>query len=102
MESSRKKKESAATPEVAEPAEKRMPVKSLRQDDCSASIWAREYPVQGKPTVFYSVTLERSYKDRNGSWRYTKSFSPDDLGKIVALCQQAEAALSELREEAAQ
>ena len=97
--SRKKKKESAATPEVAE-TEKRKPAKTLRQDDCSASIWAREYPVQGKPTIFYSVNFERSYKDRDGSWRYSRSFSQDDLGKIVALCQQAEAAITELRDAA--
>src|SRR6266567_7334580 len=99
MATSTKKKESAAAPEAAETA-KRTPAKSLRVDDCSASIWAREYPVQGKPTTFYSVTFERSYKDRNGSWSYTKSFSQDDLGKLIALCQQAEAAIAELRDAA--
>ena len=48
--------------------------------------------------MFFSVTLERSYKDRDGSWKYTKSFSAEDLGKIVSLCKQAETAIGELRE----
>lgn len=99
MATSTKVKESAAAPEAAESA-KRAPAKTLRQDDCSASIWTREYPVQGKPTTFYSVTFERSYKDRKGSWSYTKSFAPEDLGKLAALCQQAEEAIAELREAA--
>ena len=99
MATSTKKKDSAAATDAAEPA-KRTPAKTIRQDDCSVSIWAREYPVQGKPTTFYSVTFERSYKDRNGSWSYTKSFGPDDLGKIVSLCQEAEKAIAELRQAA--
>lgn len=79
---------------------KRLPAKVIRQGDCSASLWARQYAVQGKPTVFYSVTFERAYKDRNGSRNYTKSFASEDLGKIVMLCHEAETAIAELRKAA--
>lgn len=68
---------------------KRRPLATIRVEDCSASIWAREHVVQGSSKVFYSVTLERSYKDRDGAWKYTRSFDPDSLGKLVMLCQQA-------------
>lgn len=82
----------------AAPAAKRLPVKSFRVGDCSASIWAREFVAQGQPRVFYSVTLERSYKDRDGAWKYTKSFDLDSLGSVVALCQQASEAITALQE----
>jgi len=68
---------------------KRRPLATIRVEDCSASIWAREHVVQGSTKIFYSVTLERSYKDRDGAWKYTRSFDPDSLGKLVSLCQQA-------------
>ena len=67
----------------------RKPVATIRGNDCSASIWAREYLDQGVPKVFYSISFERSYKDRDGRWRYTRSFDRDSLGSIVSLCQQA-------------
>lgn len=67
---------------------KRRPLATIRVEDCSASIWAREHVVQGSNKVFYSVTLERSYKDRDGAWKYTRSFEADSLGKLVILCQQ--------------
>lgn len=73
-----------ALPEVV-----RKPVATIRAEDCSASIWAREHLVQGKPKTFYSISLERSYKDRDGRWRYTRSFDRDSLGAVVSLCQQA-------------
>lgn len=95
-----KKKEVAAT-KAAEtsPSQeaKRMPEKSFRVDDCSASVWAREHVVQGKPRVFRTITLERSFKDRDGAWRYTKSFDSDSLGKIVTLCQQVDEYIADLR-----
>ena len=68
---------------------KRKPYKTLRVEDCSASIWSRDVMVQGEPMQFHSVTLERSYKDRDGAWKYTKSFDADSLGRVVSLCQQA-------------
>lgn len=80
---------------------KRKPAAVIRVEDCSASIWAREFPVQGKPKTFYSVTLERSYKDRDGAWKYTKSFDADSLGKIVSLCQQASETINGLQQQEA-
>lgn len=74
---------------TASPDAKRKPVATIRAEDCSASVWAREYVSQGKPKVFYSVTLERSYKDPSGAWKYTKSFDSESLGKVISLCQQA-------------
>lgn len=76
----------------------RKPVKTLRVEDCSASIWEREFSVKGKPTKFISVSFERSYKDRDGAWKYTKSFDPESLGKVVTLCQQASEAIGSLKQ----
>lgn len=86
------KKKTKSAPESAVAAtkeESRRPIKTFRVDDCSLSLWARERTVRGKPVVFYSATLERSYKDASGAWKYTKSFDSDSLGKVTALCQQA-------------
>lgn len=79
--------ENAAT--TAAPAAKRQPIKTIRIDDCSASIWARVALIRGESMTFYSVSFERSYKDRDGSYKYTKSFDADSLGNVVNLCQQA-------------
>jgi hypothetical protein len=95
METSKKKKDAATTADSAAQAAiapqdaKRKPVHTIRLDDCSASIWAREATVQGAPRTFYSVTLERSYKDRDGSWKYTRSLDAESLGRAMSLCQQA-------------
>ncbi len=99
-ESGTKPEDNAAKDAVgASPDAKRKPVAVIRVDDCSASIWVREYPVQGKPKKFYSLTLERSYKDRDGAWKYTKSFDYDSLGKIVSLCQQAQETINGLMQQ---
>jgi len=93
-----KPEETAAT--EAAPAAKKLPLKTLRIDDCSASIWARDHVVRGKLRTFHSCTFERSYKDRDGAWKYTRSFDADSLGKLVTLCQQASEVIHALRQEA--
>jgi hypothetical protein len=65
------------------------PVKTFRLEECSVSVWSREHVVRGENIVFWSATPERSYKDASGTWKYTKSFDADELGKLITLCQQA-------------
>ena len=81
---------------TSSPDAKKKPVNTIRLDDVSASIWAREFVVHGSPKIFYSVTLERSYKDRDGAWKWTKSFDVDSLGKVISVCQQASEAITGL------
>src|ERR1051325_10487932 len=95
--SSSKRKDSAATTDVAETTEKRGPIDTIREADCAVSIWHRVYAVKGKLTDFYSLTFERSYRDRDQKWRYTKTFSIEDLPKLIVLCHKAEARVAELR-----
>lgn len=81
---------------------KKRPALTLRVEDCSASIWAREYMVQGTPRIFYSVSFERAYKARDG-WKYTRSFGHENLGHLISLCQQANEKIGSLmQQEAAQ
>lgn len=85
-----KKKKEASRTEVTAPQEaKRKPIKSLREGDVSVSIWARNQVIRGEPRTFYSVTFERSYKDRDNTWRYTRTFDIDSLGHVVSLAEQA-------------
>lgn len=95
-ESGTRPEETAATDAAS--AAKRLPLKTLRVEDCSGSIWGRDQLVRGQMRTFFSVTFERSYKDRDGAWKYTRSFDADSLGKLVTLCQQASEAIDSLRQ----
>ena len=100
MATSSKRKDSTSAPDAGDSVpEKRTPVRTLREGDCSLSIWRRVYMAKGKETVFYSWTPERSYRDKSGKWNYTKSFSPEDGARIVTLLQQMELTVAELRRE---
>lgn len=95
--------EPAATNAATAPQDaQRKPIQTVRIGDVSASIWSRDHQVRGELRTFYSVTLERSFRDRDGAYRYTKSFDPDSLGSLVAVIQKADEYLQRLREPAAQ
>jgi len=85
----------AERPAVIKPAagapqeSRRQPVRSFRIEDVSAAVWERKLLVRGEERTFYSVSFERSYKDANGQYRYSRSFDLDSLGKVVTVAQQA-------------
>lgn len=68
---------------------KRRPIQSFREGDVSASVWAREVLVKGKPATFHSVSVERSYRDRDGAYRYTRNFDASDLGALMSVIQRS-------------
>jgi hypothetical protein len=68
---------------------KRRPIQSFREGDVSASIWSREVHQHGKAVMFYSLSVERSYRDRDGSYRYTKNFDANDLGALLTVIQRS-------------
>ncbi len=80
---------SGATPEEPSQDPKRKPVHTIRVEDVNCSVWAREVLVRGEPKTFLGYTFERSYKDRDGSWRYTKTYDGDSLGKLSDVVRQA-------------
>ena len=67
---------------------KRKPVQTIRVDDCSASIWEREFTVKGKPTKFISISFERSYKDGE-DWKNTDSYGREDLLVLAYIAKEA-------------
>jgi hypothetical protein len=60
-------------------------VKHIRVGGVEATIWKNEY--DGKTS--FSVTLQRSYKDRNGVWKTTYSLRQNDLPKALLALQKA-------------
>ena len=90
-ETGTKPAEHAATPAASAAQDaRRRPIQSFREGDgVSASIWARQVQYQGKPVTFYSVSCERAFRDRDGTYRYSKNFDASDLGALLTVIQRA-------------
>ncbi|MCA9224421.1 MAG: hypothetical protein KDA47_02375 [Planctomycetales bacterium] len=79
-----------ATPTAPSTEGKPGPVKVFVIEDVSASVFGREHAVRGEMRMFYSVSFSRSYRDSFGNRKYVKTFGLEDLGKVVAVAQQAD------------
>ena len=83
------RKEATGPQDAAPAAAKKLPVKVIRVEDVSVSIFAHERETSGVRRVNHSCSFQRSYKDQTGAWKRTPWFGFDDLGNLVACAQQA-------------
>lgn len=68
----------------------RNPLKVFRIDDVSISLFARDRKVKDEMVTFYSASFSRSFTDRDGKRKYSKSFDIQDLGKVAQLAKMVE------------
>lgn len=74
-----------------EPREsQRVPVKSFRSGAINVAIWENEAAGQdGRMGTFQTVSFERRYKDKDGSWKSSNSLRINDLPKAAMLLSKA-------------
>jgi hypothetical protein len=65
------------------------PEKKIRAGAICATIWKNEQQKDGKEYSFHSISLERSYKDKDGNWKHTASFRVADLPKAALVLNKA-------------
>ena len=63
------------------------PVKKFRLGLVTATIWKSE-PDNGKP--FYTVQLQRQYRDQAGDWKATDYLNHDDLLGAAKVLERSE------------
>ena len=74
------------------PAESKKPPPFDRFDSgpVSLAIWKNVWRQDGKETVSYRATIEKSYRDKKtDEWSRTKSFSMDDLNHVGNVVESA-------------
>ena len=65
------------------------PEAKFRAGTVSATVWANQTVKDGQPRAFSSVSFEKSYKDKDGTWKTTKSLNVTDLPKAVMVLTKA-------------
>lgn len=61
---------------------KNTPEKTFRASPITATIWTNEVSNKdGEVNLFRTITLERTYKDKDGGWKKTHSLRTSDLPK---------------------
>ncbi len=66
------------------------PEKKFRAGSISATVWVNKaQPVNGVQGEYKTVSLERSYTDKEGKWQSTNALRVNDVPKAAAALQKA-------------
>ncbi|HIG93474.1 TPA: hypothetical protein HA242_03600 [Candidatus Woesearchaeota archaeon] len=67
-----------------------MPEKKFRAGGVSATVWLNKgHASNGQDTEYKTISIERSYTDKEGKWQSTNSMRINDLPKAVIALQKA-------------
>ena len=70
--------------------DKNTPEKTFRASPVSATVWANEATTKdGETKMFRTISLERSYKDKEDNWKKTNSLRINDLPKAILVLNKA-------------
>ena len=62
--------------------ETRRPEKEFRCGGISAAVWRNDVEKDGRTTVRHSISIQKRYQDKNGNWKTTKSWFPEELARL--------------------
>ena len=65
------------------------PLKSFAAGGVRAAIWENEIQVNGSSRTVPKATVERRYKDKNGAWKSSTSFSRTEIPLAVYCLEKA-------------
>lgn len=80
--------------------ERSKPVQKFRAGQVSCALWENEIRVNGDRQTILKASVSRRYKDRDGMWKTSQSFSRNEIPlAIFVLFQAFEAMLATSKEQ---
>ncbi|MBU1120962.1 MAG: hypothetical protein ABIE23_04090 [archaeon] len=65
------------------------PIKKFSTGSVIVSVWENSSNKTGDERNFYTVSIDRRYKDNNDEWKSTNSFNVNDVPKAILALQEA-------------
>ena len=65
------------------------PIAKFKAGMVSAAIWENPIEVKGKTVTMLKATVQRRYKDKDGDWKSSQSFSRNEIPLAIYCLQQA-------------
>ncbi len=65
------------------------PVTKFRAGAVSCALWENKANVNGRNITIVKATVERRYKDNDGTWKSTGSYGRGDIPLVVFCLQKA-------------
>ena len=69
--------------------EQQTPVAKFRAGQIASAVWENEIQVKGKSVTVLKATVQRRYKDRDGNWKSSGSFSRNEIPMAIYCLQKA-------------
>ena len=66
-----------------------MPVAKFRAGQVASAVWQNTIQVKGKAITILKATVQRRYKDKDGNWQSSGSFSRNEIPLAIHCLQQA-------------
>jgi hypothetical protein len=66
-----------------------IPVAKFRAGQVSAAIWKNKITVNGRKVTMLKASVERRYKDKDGQWKSSTSFSRNEIPLAVYCLQKS-------------
>lgn len=65
------------------------PEKKFVAGGISATVWANEKELNGSAVAVHTISLTRTYKDRDGQWKQSASMRINDIPKAQLVLEKA-------------
>lgn len=65
------------------------PEKKFVAGGISATVWANEKEMNGSAVAVHTISLTRTYKDRDGQWKQSASMRINDIPKAQLVLEKA-------------
>jgi hypothetical protein len=65
------------------------PIAKFKAGQVSAALWENEIEAGGRPATILKATIQRRYKDTDGRWKSSTSFSRNEIPLAVHCLQKA-------------
>ncbi|MFO8016660.1 MAG: hypothetical protein R6U32_06145 [Candidatus Woesearchaeota archaeon] len=70
-------------------AQKNLPEKKFRAGPVAATVWKNTGNRDGQAVEFRTISISRSYKDKNDAWQNTSSMRLNDLPRAEVVLKKA-------------
>jgi len=76
-----------------------LPVAKFRAGQVSSALWENQVQVKGAAVTILKATVQRRYKDRDGNWQSSSSFSRNEIPLAIHCLQKTFEKIIEMQSE---
>jgi hypothetical protein len=75
------------------------PIKKFQAGQVTCAVWENAMTVNGQPQTILKATVGRRFRDKDGQWKTSQSFSRNEIPLAIYVLQKAFEAMIEKRPE---